>query len=138
MLDILHKLERWLIVVLVAMLAVVVVLSVVELGYTIGHTIVKPPILFPGIDDLLDIFGKFLLVLIGIELLETMRALAKEGVVRVEVVLTVAMIAMARKIIVLEPTSSSGLAMFGVAALLVSLSVAYQVYVRGRPREGGR
>jgi uncharacterized membrane protein (DUF373 family) len=137
MLDILKKLERWLTLVLVAMLAIVVVLSIIELGYTIGRDIVKPPILFPGIDELLEIFGKFLLVLIGIELLETMRALASEGVVRVEVVLTTAIIAVARKIIVLEPAHSSSLSMFGVAAILVSLAVAYQVYVRGRPTHEG-
>jgi uncharacterized membrane protein (DUF373 family) len=132
MLDVVKKLERWVTLALIVMLAVVVLLATVELGVTIVKDIAAPPVLFPGIDKLLDVFGRFLLVLIGMELVETMRTFAHEGVVRVEVVLTVAMIALARKIIVLEIAHVSSLSMLGLAALLAALSFAYQVFVRGR------
>ncbi len=132
MLGVVQKLEHTITLVLIAMLSVVVVLSTLELGVTIVKDVLAPPILFPGIDRLLVMFGKVLLVLIGIELLETMRAFATEGVVRVEIVLTVAMIAMARKIIILEPEHTSALSMMGIAALVGALAVAYLVFVRGR------
>jgi uncharacterized membrane protein (DUF373 family) len=127
------KLEHWVTLALVLMLAIVVVLSTVELAWTIAKDIAAQPVFFPGIDALLDIFGKFLLVLIGIELLETMRAFANDGTMRAEVVLTAAMIAIARKIIVLEAGHVPALTILGLAALLVAVSFAYQVYVRGRP-----
>jgi len=131
-LDLLKKLEHWVSLVLIAMLAVVVVLATIGLGVTVAHDIASAPLFFPGVSKLLEVFGQFLLVVIGIELLETMRAFASEGVVRVEVVLTVAMIALARKIIVLELAEVSSVALLGVAALVAALSLAYQVFVKGR------
>jgi uncharacterized membrane protein (DUF373 family) len=133
MLDLVKKLEHWLTLVLVAMLMVVVLLATVELGHDIVRDVISPPVLFPGIDRLLDLFGKVLLVVIGIELVETMRAFAADGRVRAEVVLTVAMIALCRKIIVLEPGHASGLVLGGVAAVLAALSFAYRI-VRGEAR----
>jgi uncharacterized membrane protein (DUF373 family) len=132
MLDLVRKLEDWITLVLLVMLAVVVTLATVELGHSIVVDILSPPVLFPGIEKLLEIFGKLLLVLIGIELMETMRAFAREGVVRVEVVLTVAMIALARKIIVLEPGHVGALDLLGLAALLAALAFAYRACVRER------
>jgi uncharacterized membrane protein (DUF373 family) len=132
MLPLVKKLEHWITLVLIGMLAVVVLLATVELGITIARDIVAPPVLFPGIDKLLDIFGKMLLVLIGIELIETMRSFAGDGIVRVSVVLTVAMIALCRKIIVLEVDHVQSSALFGIATLMVGLSVAHFAFVRGR------
>jgi uncharacterized membrane protein (DUF373 family) len=123
-----QKLEHMMSLVLVALMAVVVVLAALELAVTIARDVATPPIAFLGIGKLLDIFGKFLLVLIGIELLETMRTFAEEGALRAKVVLTVAMIAMARKVIVFEPEHVSPLTLVGIAAVLVALSVAYKLF----------
>jgi uncharacterized membrane protein (DUF373 family) len=130
-LDLVKRLERWITAALIWMLLLVVVLSTIELGYTIYEDIVAPPFLFfPGIDRLLDIFGRLLLVVIGIELLETLRALSTEGLVRLEIVLTVAVIALARKIIVLEIGRVTSAEMAGIAVLLVALAAAYWAFVR--------
>jgi uncharacterized membrane protein (DUF373 family) len=136
MLDLVKKLERWITLVLVGMLAVVVVLATVELGVTIFKDIVSPPVLFPGIERLLDIFGKLLLVLIGIELLETMRAFAARGVVRVEIVLMVAIIALCRKVILIEIGRVTSAEMAGLSSLLAALALLYWALGRGR-RDGG-
>jgi uncharacterized membrane protein (DUF373 family) len=136
-LELVKKLERAVTLAVIVMLCIVVVLSTIELGFFLAKDIFAPPIFFPGIDQLLDIFGRVLLVLIGIELTESMRAFAAEGAVRAEVVLRVAMIAVARKIIILEPGQVSGFLLLAVAALLVGLSVAYRVFVRKSPL-GGR
>jgi uncharacterized membrane protein (DUF373 family) len=135
MLEQVKKLEHWVTLVLVALLCTIVVLATVELAVTTAKDIVEPPVLFPGIDKLLDLFGRVLLVVIGLELIETMRVFAAEGVVRVEVVLTVAMTALARRVIVLEPEHVSAPTLFAIAALLVALSVAYLAFVR-RHRPG--
>jgi uncharacterized membrane protein (DUF373 family) len=134
MIEVMKRIEHAVTVALIAMLCAVTVLATVELGWTLARDIASPPVLFPGIDKLLDVFGKVLLVLIGIELLETMRAFVTRGVVRAEVVLTVAMIAMARKIIIIELDHVSATSMFGVAALVASLSLAYRVLGRSRPQ----
>lgn len=133
MIEVVKRIEHGITLVLIAMLCAVTVLATVELGWTLARDIAAPPVLFPGIDKLLDVFGKVLLVLIGIELLETMRAFVTRGVVRAEVVLTVAMIAMARKIIIIEADHVSPTSMLGIAALIAALSLAYRVLVRARP-----
>jgi hypothetical protein len=62
------------------MMAVVVVLSVVDLAWVLIKDIISPPLALLDVDELLDIFGVFLSVLIGIELLETLKTLrAREG-----------------------------------------------------------
>jgi len=130
MLDLVKKMEHGVTLVLILMLGVIVALATLEVGFTIAKDVISPPVLFPGIDRLLDIFGKVLLVVLGIELLETLRAFASEGRVRAEIVLTVAVIALARKIILIEPEHASAVVLFGDAALLAALAVAYRFFSR--------
>jgi uncharacterized membrane protein (DUF373 family) len=85
------------------MLVLIVVLSTMHLGVLIAQEIWKPPRFLIHVEGLLDIFGYFLLVLIGVELLETPKACVKKDVIHVRVVLEVALIAMARKVIIEEP-----------------------------------
>jgi uncharacterized membrane protein (DUF373 family) len=66
-----------------------------------------------------------LLILIGVELLETLKAYVKKDVIHIRLVLEVALIAMARKVIVLEPNSTPALTLFGMAALILALGVAF-------------
>jgi uncharacterized membrane protein (DUF373 family) len=77
------------------------------------------------VQGLLDIFGFFLLVLIGVELLDTVKTYFKKDVIHVRVVLEVALIAMARKVIIEEPNNVPALTLFGIAALILALGVAF-------------
>jgi uncharacterized membrane protein (DUF373 family) len=130
----LKLLEKVVVLSLIAMMALVILLSTVELGWIILKDIITPPYVLPGIIDLLDIFGFFLLILIGIELLETIRAYLVEHVVHVEVVLEVALIAVARKVIILDVKEYPGLTVFAIAALILALSVAFFLERWGRRR----
>jgi len=124
MLELLKKFEKAVTVSLVAMMAVVVLLATIELGWIIIQDIITPPVLLLEINELLDIFGLFLLVLIGVELLETIKAYLKENVVHFEVVLTVAMIAIARKVITLDVKELPSMTLVGIAAIIVALAAA--------------
>ena len=130
----LKLLEKVVVLSLIAMMALVILLSTVELGWIILKDIITPPYVLPGIVELLDIFGFFLLILIGIELLETLRAYLVEHVVHVEVVLEVALIAVARKVIILDVKEYPGLTVFAIAALILALSVAFFLERWGRRR----
>lgn len=121
----LAKTQRLTVWVLSGMLVVIVLLATAHLGILIAEEIWKPPRFLISVQSLLDIFGYFLLVLIGVELLETLRSYIKKDVVHVRVVLEVALIAMARKAIILEPNDSPGLTLFGLAALILALGVAF-------------
>ena len=130
MLELLKKFEKAVTVTLVVMMAIVVLLATVELGWIIVKDIITPPVFLLEINELLDIFGLFLLVLIGVELLETIKAYLKENVVHFEVVLTVAMIAIARKVITLDVKELPSLSLVGIAAIIVALAAAKYYYRR--------
>ena len=110
---------------LMLLLLVVVALSTVHLGVLIAQEIWKPPRFLIVVPALLELFGYFLLVLIGVELLETLKGYVRHSDIRLRVVLEVALIAAARKVITLEPSATPGLTLFGIAALIFALGVAY-------------
>ena len=119
------RLQKLIVLALAGMLAVVVMLSTVHLGVLIAEETWKPPRGLIPVQGLLEIFGYFLLVLIGVELLETLKAYIRKDVIHVRVVLEVALIAMARKVIIEEPNTVSSLTLLGIAALIVALAIAF-------------
>jgi len=121
----LTKVQKLIALVLAVLLILVVVLSTVDLGFLIAREIWKPPRFLIPVQGLLEIFSFFLLILIGVELLETLKAYVKKDVIHMRLVLEVALIAMARKVIILEPDSVPGLTLFGMAALILALGVAF-------------
>lgn len=127
---ILGELERVVIWILLAVLMFVVTLSVIDLGWIIIEDVITPPILLLAIDELLEIFGFLLLILVGLELLETVKVYLHTSTIRVEIVLEVALIAIARQIIILK--SEDGFLFMGLAALVLGLAGA--VYLARRAR----
>ena len=128
----LEKFEKVIVSSLLVMMVLVVFLSTVELGWIIIKDIITPPVFLLDINELLDIFGMFLLVLIGVELLETVKMYLNEKKVHVEVVFTVAMIAIARKVIILDVKELSSLTLIGIGAIIIALSSGYYLIKRGR------
>jgi len=122
--------EHAVIVSLIGLMIVVILISTVELAYLIVKDIISPPFFWLEIDELLDIFGFFLLILIGVELLETIKAYLADKVVHSEVVLEVALIAIARKVIILDVKDYSGLTIVGIATLIVAMGLAYYLMKR--------
>jgi len=128
----LKSFERIITFVLIGMMIVVVFLATLELGWIIIKDIITPPVLILEIDELLEIFGLFLLVLIGIELLETIKSYLHDRVLRVEVVLSVAMIAMARKVIILDIKDTSNMTLVGIGVIIAALAGAYYLFKRSK------
>lgn len=125
----LKKFEHFIVWVLALLMAATILFSTAELAVTLVWDLATPPYLIFEINELLDIFGLFLLILLGLELLETMKAYLREDVVHVEVVMIVAIIAIARKVIILDLKEIQGLTLIGLAALLAAL-VAGFVYIK--------
>jgi uncharacterized membrane protein (DUF373 family) len=121
---VLTKIQKYTVLALAGMLVVVMILSTIHLGELIGEEVRKPPRGLIPVQGLLEIFGYFLLVLIGVELIETLKAYVKKDTIHVRVVLEVALIAMARKVIIEEPNNVSSLTLFGIAALILALGIA--------------
>jgi uncharacterized membrane protein (DUF373 family) len=121
-LDLFHKV---IITILTWLMGLVVLLATLELIYLLALDILTPPLFLLDIGELLDIFGLFLLILIGIELLETFRIYLQEHAINVQVVFVVAMIAIARKVIILDVGEIQSLTLIGIGFIIASLSAGY-------------
>ena len=121
----LTKTQKIIGLILAALLILIVALSTAHLAVLVAQEIWKPPRFLIAVPSLLDLFAYFLLVLIGVELLETLKVYVKTEAIRVRLVLEVALIAMARKVITLEPEHVSGLTLLGIAAVILALSMAF-------------
>ena len=126
MMSAIKKFQKSIVLVLVALMAVVLFLSTIELAWIIIKDIMTPPILLLEIDELLELFGLFMLVLIGLELLDTIaKTYMNESANHAQIVMSVAIIAIARKVIILDVKDLSGLALIGIAAIILALSIGY-------------
>ncbi len=129
--DILDKFEKIVYLILIFLFAIIVAFSIGELVYILYDAlVVQTPLLLEN-HELLNIFGYFLLVLIGVELLATISAYIKEKVIRVEIVIVIAIIAVARGVILLEPGSANPLNMLGTAAIIFVLCSGYYLLKKG-------
>ena len=130
---ILKKYEKFMIQALMVMMAIVLGLATLDLGWLIIKDITHPPYFLLDVNQLLDIFGLFMLVVIGIELLETiMKTYITQGQPHYEVVLSVAIIAIARKVIILDLKEVDSLSLIGIASIIVALTAGYFFMKRSR------
>lgn len=117
--------EKVIITVLIFMMSMILILATIELVYTLSNGFFLEGVFIISLDTLMDTFGGFLLILIGIELLETIKIYLKQNVVHVEVVVLVAIIALARKIVILKVEDLSLEVTAGIGILILALSIGY-------------
>jgi uncharacterized membrane protein (DUF373 family) len=121
---------------LLLMMAAVVLLTTIELGWILAKDVLTPPVFLLEIGEILELLGLFLLVLIGIELMHSVKIFIKRREIHLEAMLVVALVAVARKVIVLEPKELAPAAVLGLAAMALALTIGYYL-VKRAGREGG-
>jgi uncharacterized membrane protein (DUF373 family) len=122
---IIHKIEWFIVLALLFMMMLALLASTVELAIILVEQLLAPPRLLLDVKEMLTVFAFFLMVLIGLELVETIKMYLDENVFHVEVVILVAIIAVARKIIIIDYDSVSYEILLSIAALMIALSAAY-------------
>nr|MDA3818484.1 phosphate-starvation-inducible PsiE family protein [Prolixibacteraceae bacterium] len=100
-------------------------LAFIDVVFEIGSRIFEKPYFVVDANSLIDLFSTFLVLLIGIELLETVKLYLKEDVVHVELVILVAIIALSRKVIIWDFNKYDVNEMFSLAAMIIALGVTY-------------
>jgi uncharacterized membrane protein (DUF373 family) len=121
----LGKFESLINAVLLALIAVVVLLILFQLGVQIVTVVASRPLLHFELNDLLDILGNILLVLIGVELMHTVKIYLIDKSVHIEVILAVGLVAITRKVLLLDHSHMDGISLIGISAIIISLSVSY-------------
>ncbi|MCK5893968.1 MAG: phosphate-starvation-inducible PsiE family protein [Endozoicomonadaceae bacterium] len=140
-LKIVEQIERVLIIVLLfSLLLIVVYTTVVFLVMLFGGIAASIENSFQKGGNIMShlhpIFGGFLSVLIGIELLNTIKIYLKEDVVHVETVLLVAIIGVSRHVIDLDITHLDPFTLFGISSLIFVLAGGYFLIKKATVRKG--
>lgn len=123
--SVIKNIEKVIIATLVIILVIILLLSTADVVFSIVSVVIKSPTYLIDANSLMGIFSSVLVVIIGLELLETIKAYLKEDVVHVELVVLVAIIALGRKIIIWDFNKYSIIEMIALSLMLVSLAVVY-------------
>ncbi len=129
MIEIVNKFEKIVYAVLMALLMLVLIGSLLDLVWLLYTALVFQTPALLETHELIAILGAFLLVLIGVELLDTIKAYFSENTIHVEIVVLLAIIAVARKVILLDPAEMSGnefgFELMGIGIIVVGLAGGY-------------
>lgn len=128
--EIINKFERFIVITIISLMILTILISTVELAVIIYKEFMATPKYLLDIKNLLEIFGFFFMILIGLELLHTIKTYLSENIVHVEVVILVAMIAVGRKFILLEYKAIDPLVLFGLSTVIITLAVSYYLLKR--------
>ncbi len=120
------KLEGIVSKILSLLMIVVILVSIWNLAYFLFETLLTTPLdSFP--ETLFKVFGLFLNVLIALEILENITAYLKKHVIQVELVIVTSLIAVSRKIIILDLKKIDGQEIIGLGVAVLSLSISYWI-----------
>jgi uncharacterized membrane protein (DUF373 family) len=134
---VLDRFEVTIMTILAVMMALAIMVATLQLAWVFVIGLLQAPFDALTVAELLDIFGVFMIVLIGLELLETVKMAPAEQRVRVEAVLLVTMIAVARKVILLDLKDLPALTLLAIAALILALTGGYALMRRARAARQG-
>ena len=131
-----ERFEQIIILILTGLIAVVVVFAVWNLALKIGHAILAPGTFDPTDYTVFQaIFGAIFTVIIALEFKRSLLVVAQrqESIVQVRTVILLALLAIVRKVMIIDLTSTNAMQLFALAAAILALGAVYWL-VRDRDR----
>lgn len=111
--------------VLAVLMVLVILMGVVDVGWIIYERLLREPRFILTIPDMLATFGAFMAVLIAIEIFINITIYLRDNVIHVKIVMATALMAIARKVIILDVDQYDPMYLFGIAAVILAMSVGY-------------
>lgn len=120
--------ELSMVAVLTLMVSISVMLTMIHAGYELIHAVGEGAHHF-GHDQFVTVFGAFMTVLIALEFNHTVLPEISSGtpVVKVRAVILVALLALARKLVLVDYHKEDWTTLVGLAVLVLAATVAYWV-----------
>lgn len=123
--NLLQKVILWSINGLALLMAIVIIWSVIDVAILMAIK-AKDPILFvTDLEEILGIFGAFLVVLIAIEIFLNIILYLRKDMGHLRLVVATALMAIARKIIILDYKEVQDLQLVGMGVIILALGIAY-------------
>ncbi|MDX1757778.1 MAG: phosphate-starvation-inducible PsiE family protein [Marinobacter sp.] len=112
---------------LAVLMVLVILMGVVDVGWTLYQKLMTPPKYILTISDMLATFGAFMAVLIAIEIFINITIYLKNNVIHVQIVIATALMAIARKVIILDLETVEPAYLWGIALIVLTMSIAYGI-----------
>lgn len=125
LLNSMHRSIRFAVRILALLMVLVIFWSIADVIYVLYLKLSTPPFLLLDIEDILQTFGAFMVVLIAIEIFINIRLYLGSNIIPVELVVATALMAVARKVIVLDLKLVSAEQIAGLAMVTIALGVTY-------------
>jgi uncharacterized membrane protein (DUF373 family) len=129
--------ERLVVGALLILLMVTILVGTVIVGWSLIQDLLDFGSLVANPKALFDVFGLFVAVLVGVELLRILRHLVQSHEVDTELVVETALIALCNKVITLNLSAVSWTTLLAIASLIVALAAAIYT-LRGERLRGAR
>ena len=126
----LHWVIRMAVRALAVLMTGVIVFGVVDVCYVLYKRLMDEPKGLLEITDILATFGAFMAVLIAIEIFVNIVSYLRDDVIHVRIVLATALMAIARKVIILDYSTTGPQYIYATAAVVAAMAIAYWLVVR--------
>lgn len=125
---------HWAVRALALLMTIVIGFGVLDVGWMLYQKLQANSFMILTISDILATFGAFMAVLIAIEIFENIIIYLREDFIQVKIVMATALMAIARKVIILDFNTTEPAYVFGIAALVLAMSIGYWLVLRIQPR----
>jgi uncharacterized membrane protein (DUF373 family) len=115
---------------LAVLMTLVILWGVVDVAWEIYQKLRTPPVMLMSISDILATFGAFMAVLIAIEIFINITVYLRDDVIHVKIVMATALMAIARKVIILDFSVITPDYILATAALVLAMGVGYWLVVK--------
>ena len=122
---VLHRIIRICVKLLAVLMVLVIIWGIGDVLYVLYERLYKAPILLLNINDIFETFGAFMAVLIAIEIFINIRLYLGTDVFPVQLVIATALMAAARKVIVLDLDKITPPYIAAIAGVVLALGITF-------------
>jgi len=120
---------NWSVRVLAILMVFVIIMGVVDVGWILYQKLMTPPRFILTISDMLATFGAFIAVLIAIEIFINIIVYLQDDILHVKIVMATALMAISRKVIILDLETTEPAYLWGIASVVLAVSIGYWLVV---------
>lgn len=125
LIGVLNSAIRFAIRVLAVLMVLVIYWCVADVVLVLHERLSSPPLLLLDLNDIFVVFAAFLAVLIAIEIFANITLYLRDDVIHVKLVIATALMAIARKVIVLDFSELEPDYLYGIGAVVLGLGITY-------------
>ena len=121
----LHKMIKIAVKILAILMVIVIFWGVADVVYVLYNNLIDEPYMLLNISDIFKTFAAFLAVLIAIEIFQNIVLYIRTDVLPIKLVIGTALMAIARKVIIIDFKDLSPYYIFATASVVLALGITY-------------